>query len=169
MKIIDGKLVKNDEGHYNLICNNKTVGTTDVVEYESAVNNSLKFKLSLVNCKIIEDTYDLTQLIFDNLGGKYFYQEDVINMLNDMARFVSTKEIRDMWDINPSKFFRTVAFFIGKQIDSVQQNKWDVEVETKNSLTNGYKNQPENIIGFISEYKSVPKLDENGCLILKRK
>ena len=26
-----------------------------------------------------------------------------------------------------------------------------------------------NIIGFISEYKSVPKLDSEGCLILKRR
>jgi hypothetical protein len=39
----------------------------------------------------------------------------------------------------------------------------------ENSLSNGYKNQPDNIIGFIAEYKSVPKLDSEGCLILKRR
>jgi hypothetical protein len=47
----------------------------------------------------------------------------------------------------------------------------DIEMETKQQLVNGYRNQPDNIIGFIAEYENVrvPKLDENGCLILKKK
>ena len=49
---------------------------------------------------------------------------------------------------------------------------WDVEIEMENKqqLINGYKNQPDNVIGFIAEYENVvvPKLDEDGCLILKR-
>ena len=57
----------------------------------------------------------------------------------------------------------------GYDLDELTQTEWDVEIEMENSLTNGYKNQPDNIIGFIAEYKSVPKLDKDGCLILKRK
>ena len=57
----------------------------------------------------------------------------------------------------------------GYDLDELTQTEWDVKIEMENSLTNGYKNQPDNIIGFIAEYKSVPKLDEDGCLILKRK
>lgn len=47
----------------------------------------------------------------------------------------------------------------------------EIEMETKQQLVNGYKNQPDNIIGFIAEYEDVrvPKLDENGCIILKKK
>ncbi len=47
----------------------------------------------------------------------------------------------------------------------------EVKMEAKKQLVNGYKNQPDNVIGFIAEYENVvvPKLDENGCLILKKK
>ena len=58
---------------------------------------------------------------------------------------------------------------LGEHIQSLQQTEFDVEIEMENSLSNGYKNQPDNIIGFIAEYKSVPKLDSEGCLILKRR
>ncbi len=59
-------------------------------------------------------------------------------------------------------------------IQSLQQPKEikvEIEMETKKQLINGYKNQPDNIIGFISEYKEVrvPKLNENGCIILIKK
>ena len=58
-------------------------------------------------------------------------------------------------------------------IQSLQQTEWDVEIEMENKqqLTNGYKNQPDNVIGFIAAYENVvvPKLDADGCLILKRK
>jgi hypothetical protein len=59
-------------------------------------------------------------------------------------------------------------------IESLQQPKEievEIEMEIKQQLVNGYRNQPENIIGFIAEYEniSVPKLDENGFLILKKK
>jgi hypothetical protein len=58
-------------------------------------------------------------------------------------------------------------------IQSLQQpNEIEVEIvmETKQKLINGYRNQPDNVIGFIAEYETlvVPKLDAEGNLILKR-
>jgi hypothetical protein len=59
------------------------------------------------------------------------------------------------------------------EISNLELNEIEVgiEMENKQQLINGYKNQPDNVIGFIAEYENVvvPKLDENGCLILKKK
>jgi hypothetical protein len=57
---------------------------------------------------------------------------------------------------------------IERDVPKNELDGWDVWVEMENSLCNGYKNQPDNVIGFIAEYKSVPKLDEDGCLILTK-
>jgi hypothetical protein len=45
----------------------------------------------------------------------------------------------------------------------------EVEMETKKQLVNGYENQPDNVVGFVAKHKYilVPKLDADGCLILK--
>jgi len=51
-------------------------------------------------------------------------------------------------------------------------NEWNIEIEmeTKKQLVNGYENQPDNVVGFVAKYKHmlVPKLDADGCLILKQ-
>ena len=44
-------------------------------------------------------------------------------------------------------------------MQSLQQTEWDVEIEMEKIILPFGANQ------FINEYK--PKLDENGCLILK--
>jgi hypothetical protein len=46
----------------------------------------------------------------------------------------------------------------------------EIEMEIKKQLVNGYKNKPDNVIGFVAEYENIlgPKLDENKCLILKK-
>jgi hypothetical protein len=43
-------------------------------------------------------------------------------------------------------------------------------METKKQLVNGYRNQPDNVIGFVADYENIlqPKLDSEGCLILKK-
>jgi hypothetical protein len=59
-----------------------------------------------------------------------------------------------------------------KYIQSLQQTEWDVEVEIQRYL-DGYKmvGSQKGVYGSgnrIPIYKSEPKLDENGHLILKR-
>ncbi len=61
---------------------------------------------------------------------------------------------------------------IKKVIQSLQQNEWDVEIKTEKVI------DETKIVGAIkgvkgsgnkiTTYKSVPKLDEDGCLILKK-
>ena len=62
---------------------------------------------------------------------------------------------------------------IERDVPKNELDGWDVwvEMENKQQLINGYKNQPDNVIGFIAEYENVlvPKLDEDGCLIVKIK
>ncbi len=58
-------------------------------------------------------------------------------------------------------------------IKSLQQPKEievEIEMETKKELVNGYKNQADNVIGFIAQYEEVqvPKLDMNSCLVLRK-
>ena len=136
-------------------------------------------KLSIKNCEAIENGYDVFKLAYDSskefliesthspsftfgyeqgfqkaleiLGDKKFTLEEMMNCWNKALKFQDHKET------------------LGEHIQSLQQTEFDVEIEMENSLSNGYKNQPDNIIGFIAEYKSVPKLDSEGCLILKRR
>ena len=136
-------------------------------------------KLSIKNCEAIERGYDVFELAYDSskefliesthspsftfgyeqgfqkaleiLGDKKFTLEEMMNCWNKALKFQDHKET------------------LGEHIQSLQQTEFDVEIEMENSLSNGYKNQPDNIIGFIAEYKSVPKLDSEGCLILKRR
>jgi hypothetical protein len=58
-------------------------------------------------------------------------------------------------------------------IQSLQQPteiEVEIEMETKKQLVNGYKNQADNVIGFIAQYEEVqvPKLDMNSCLVLRK-
>ena len=147
------------------------------------------YKLSLKNCESIERGYDLDKLaktifpdkIFttneeyeipidgfpyqwgfkvgfqkaiESMGGKMFTLEDMMNCWNKALTFQTHKET------------------LGEHIQSLQQNKWDVEIEMEKVI------DETKIIGAvkgvkgsgskITTYKSVPKLDENGCLILKK-
>ena len=158
---------------YKLYSHDSCIATTHESPYK---------KLSLKNCQAIENGYDLDELAkeacnitdplrldsqkykqdpyfkigfnkgfqkaLEILGDKKFSEEDVISMIEKSRETGLTSEYL---------------------ILTKQQIEWDVEIEMENSLTNGYKNQPDNVIGFIAEYKSVPKLDSDGCLILKRK
>jgi hypothetical protein len=59
---------------------------------------------------------------------------------------------------------------IDKFIQSRQQPKEievEIEMETKKQLVNGYKNQPDNVIGFVAD-PSFPKAFVNGILESKQ-
>jgi len=148
---------------YKLYSHDSCIATTHESPYK---------KLSLKNCQAIANGYDLNELAM----GYDLYEN--INFVGQMRAFkagfqkaleilgdkkFSLEDMKKVY-LNSSKYE-----WFGDCIKSLQQTEWDVEVEMENSLTNGYKNQPDNVIGFIAEYKSIPKLDKDGCLILKRK
>ena len=150
---MEGKLIKVENG-YVLMVNN--------IMY--ATDND---KLSLKNCQAIEGGYDLNEIkrklfggfdgqpdsftiaavertveiMFEILGDKKFSEEDVKN--------VYLNSFKHEW--------------FGDCIKSLQQTEWDVEIviecgEVKQCECSSNENclNPQ------------PKLDEDGCLILKR-
>ncbi len=134
------------------------------------------YKLSLKNCQAIELGYDLDELVenfwkeefmkpglidtnsykagfqkaLEILGNKKFSEEDMIKVIK-LARIK---------DVNPKN---TSAFLTLEDeiIQSLKQNEWDVEIEIE--IINHGKGED----GLLQEIVE-PKLDENGCLILKR-
>jgi len=136
-------------------------------------------KLSLKNCQEIESGYDLDEIkrkLFGGFDGQpdSFTIAAVERTVEIMFEILGHKKFSE----GDVKFMFQLGFNLDNaisrneynaHIQSLQQTEWDVEIVMENSVCNGYKNQPDNVIGFIDEYKSVPKLDEDGCLILKRK
>jgi hypothetical protein len=146
-------------------------------------------KLSLHNCEDIERGYDLENLSrerlstrFDENSGyhKFVFVEAYKEGFLKAMEILGDKKfsVKDMEKL----MFATIEFteqkegetypFLKSFIQSLQPKEWDVEIqmENKQQLTNGYKNQPDNVIGFITAYENVvvPKLDSDGCLILRR-
>lgn len=115
------------------------------------------------------------QKALEILCDKKFSEDDVRLMLIDMARFIATKEMRDDWYFDVDAFFRKRDFFIDKQIQSLQQTEFDIVIEMEDMYDCGSsmcRNGCQSMDKFgegCSGHSSVPKLDQNGCLILKRK
>ena len=183
--------LKNENGH--------TIATTlfpipTEVEYAANSRGITLQRLSYDNCQAIECGYDLDELaktIFPDkifttdeehetpvdgspyqwgfkvgfqkalelMGDKKFNRRDMISAYNDGKNSKESVKSEDLEDFN--------------FIQSLQQTEWDVIVEMRR-VEDGNK-----IIGAvkgvkgsgskIKTYKSVPKLDANGCLILKLK
>jgi hypothetical protein len=121
--------------------------------------------LSLKNCQAIEKGYDLDELakieypicevwndeeaLIRELAFKKGFQKALELMGHKMF---SEEQLREA-------FFHVQnepTFDVFKQ--SLQQTEWDVEIETVPALSNN---------GNVY-YGDIPKLDEDGCLILKR-
>ena len=174
------KLIKTKGDHYDLKVESIGLYTST---YQWTSNGNL---LSKENYQAIERGYDLDELAeefaknhsiyptaqddtkygfkhgfqkaLEVIGDKKFREEDMNNAIDMCIKLMNDK----------GSEFREHKQTI---IQSLQQTEWDVEVdmEKKLVLVNGYENQPKNVIGFVTNYflKSVPKLDADGCLILK--
>ena len=155
----------------------------------SHVGDKYEYKLSIKNCEAIENGYDLGEirkLADENfeceLGDGPTNNESINSMLKKSNANGAEWGFKQAFELLGDKKFSEENLreaydrgvlggdsVIDRYIKALQQTEWDVEIIMENSLTNGYKNQPENVFGFIAEYKLQPKLDEDGCLILKRK
>ena len=161
------KLVKHASGYILFDEKGIQIGATPNV-----LSNDTFSKLSLKNCQAIERGYDLDELAMEIcdceanecdirdefkkgfqkaleiLGDRKFSEEDVLE--------ISWELFRD----NPNiKKFSDFKKCFEEHIQSLQQTEWDVEVEME-------------YIGRIKMNKfheMKPKLDADGCLILKRK
>ena len=136
------------------------------------------YKLSLKNCQAIELRYDL-----DELAETFAKNHSIYPTAQDDTEYGFKNGFQKALEIiGDNKFSEDelkLAFFhvqneptfdVFKQ--SLQQTEWDVEIEIKNVI---YETK---IVGAIkgvkgsgnkiTTYKQIPKLDADGCLILKR-
>jgi len=148
--------------------------------------------LSLKNCETIELGYDLDKLInraFDYMGyhstvtpheekqfklGYRIAFREALELLGDKKFGIN--EVVELCKIlmsNPfEKCGKTYQELTDNYIQSLQQTEWDVEVVMQKYLE-GYEmiGHQKGVYGSgnrIPIYNSKPKLDADGCLILKR-
>ena len=187
-----GKLIKRSNSRFDLY----TIEDVNQVNTIASSFDNPKGKLSVKNCESIVNDFDLYGEAVDyaarqghpspegfsdeqvgllhgyidgyeqaikNFGDKKFTAEDMRKAFSyGMDVYAEPND----WDkINPYQK-------LNNYIQSLQPNSWDVEVEMKKVI------DETKIVGTIkgvkgsgnkiTTYKSVPKLDENNCLILKR-
>jgi len=183
------KLIKTEKGYHF------DTGSFDGIHLACYPHDVTKQRLSLKNCQEIERGYDLDELL-DNIspkngttgniserigfvkgfkkclelmGDKKFSEEDV--MLGWDAGVMS-KSIIDNNCLGPIKEEKLKehrdSYRDNLKPTSLQQTEWEVEIEmTKEEYTwtppgEGFEDQA------YRDWREVPKLDADGCLILKR-
>ena len=152
---MEGKLIK-DKNDYFLDLENK-IG-----------------QLSLKNCQAIENDYNLDELAEQNwrIGLEEYMPTPATHVTSFKAGFQKALEI--LGDKKFSEKDVINAFHVGRlyqgregdttienYLQSLQQTEWDVEIITEPFLSVGDN--------FHDKYQTRPKLDADGCLILKRK
>jgi hypothetical protein len=65
-----------------------------------------------------------------SLNDKHFSSNVVRQMLIDISKFISTKELKDDWDSNPDSFYQKRNSFIDGQIELTKQPEiFDIKIE----------------------------------------
>jgi hypothetical protein len=159
------------------------IGTTDK-EYQQAFADHC-FQLSLKNCQAIECGYDLEnmadfygakakgsvdfklganqgfeagfQKALELMGVKKFTEEDVRKAMD---------RVWDWCEDDKDKGCSSMTELRDKHIQSLQQNEWEVEIEME-IVPDFYSRSDQDGSIFTSNKKEIPKLDADGCLILK--
>ena len=169
-----GKLVKT-ESTYHLVVNDKiiaSVGDSD---------GKLK-KLSIKNCLSVENGYDLDELVKEEhkynprsinemsfrLGFEVGFQK-ALEILGD-KKFSEKDMIKMIFKGRASLYKQLFTVQEAKSVVlSLQQNEWEVEIEMED-LPYPKELSESEVRGFEehSPKSKKPKLDADGCLILKR-
>ena len=161
---MEGKLIKVLD-HYHLYVGDKAIATTIVG------NPMLLPNLSLKNCQAIEDGYDL-----DELAKEYFKSTNENAVLWRHIDFKAgfQKALEILGDKKFSEDDVNLAFVLGKNKDEsrinklinskLQQTEWDVIIKTTcDGMVTGL------CCSEVCDCNIIPKLDEDGCLILSQK
>jgi hypothetical protein len=164
------KLVKKQEGWYNLYQNDIGIGSTHT-ELQG-------YKLSLANCQAIERGYDLDQEMCklvdkkaeqNNTVDLNAYAQGCLDAFQKALELMGDKKFSedDMKAAYGKGFLKQSIKSFNSLIQSLQQTEWDVEiVMSKQEYTwtppgEGFEDQA------YRDWREVPKLDADGCLILK--
>ena len=158
------KLYKTEKEKYILV--DPTKGTYDTGYLLGTTRHDQVGMLSIKNCEAIERGYDLDELVnlespknstTGNISEKIGFVKGFQKALevNADKRF-TLKEMVDCW--NKALEFQEHKETLGEYIKSLKQTEWDVDVVMVPAMSNN---------GNVY-YGDIPKLDENGCLILKK-
>jgi hypothetical protein len=178
MEKITVKLITDGNGNYSLFdLNNELLATT----MDSLVVHN---KLSIKNCQAIERGYDLDELadeVFEKRPkeipyvDEYDFKQGVMVGFQKAVKLIGDKKFNEKDMANAVLYGMQKGLDFGKvpetdndwvrnYIKSLQQTEWEVEIEMIGPLV-----YPANLP---KEGEQRPafrnKLDENGCLILKR-
>lgn len=133
-------------------------------------------KLSIKNCQSIELGYDLDELAdewLDYNGHKWSNNDDTAgdNYCSFKAGFQKALDLMsDKKYTNIDLIGAIAETWLKKKttveiIKSLQQTEWDVEIITEPMNLDEIREQGK---GFLNADTNKPKLDVDGCLILKR-
>jgi hypothetical protein len=149
------KLIK-DHDDYHLVNDKQfVIGTTD----ESILSCTDKIKLSLKNCQAIELDYDL-----DELAKEYM---KISSIEFDAFKSGFQKALSILGDKKFSEDDVKKAILLSMKyndvgvIQSLQQTEWDVEIVMETCQVMVQHGD--------MEFQDFPKLDADGCIILKHK
>lgn len=158
---MEAKLIKKNDIFYLYVDESWSIASTDVKDNRDK-------KLSLKNCQEIERGYDLGELANErsrlmslNSMFKAGFQK-ALSIIGDKK--YSEDDVKKAMDIAINYEIKRDAESYQEKIDflkSLQQTEWDVEIVTTKRMENGKSGLDVPIIK--------PKLDADGCLILKRK
>ena len=172
------KLIKIEEG-YELLTQGFLKGSTnhELIDSLNVEEGNIRYKLSLKNCQAIECGYDLDELVDEFIGCP----EDMRTLSEDwrINSFKSgfQKALELMGDKTFSEEDLRLAMHFGRFgeannqtttigfIQSLQQTEWDVEIEIYEEKEFIF----DPAMGISQgHYLDKPKLDADGCLILKK-
>ena len=160
------KLIKHDFG-YNLVDTNSKHIATSKDKYSNGVNQD--YWLSVKNCQAIECGYDLDELA-ENFWKEEFMKLGLIDTNSFKAGFQKALEIlgdNKFSEDNMRKAYREGYYdehSIEVVIQSLQQTEWEVEIITEPMNLDEIRKQGK---GFLNSNTNKPKLDADGCLILR--
>ena len=166
------KLIKTNIDWLLVINSNQVIGSIN----ESDISKGIQ-KLSIKNCEAIANGYDLDELSENHAEEIYVRNE---NDYNELANFenrkrnfeegfqkaleiLNDKKFREEDVIKAMNQFSNTMKSVEKIFKSLQQTEWDVEIEMKQDYLKWKQSDVEDINDCL-----VPKLDADGCLILKR-
>jgi hypothetical protein len=159
-----GKLVKRSNDRFDLY----SIEDKNQINTIASSFDNPKGKLSLKNCQAIELGYDLNELamgydLYEKInfvGQMRAYKEGFQKALEILGdKKFTENNIDEAFDTgyemldSPKKYNDTLKDFK----ESLEQTEWDVEILCLHTGNPKYTTNT-----------GLPKLDENGCLILKR-
>ena len=183
---MEGRLITDGNNNYSLLDYNNELVATNM---SSGITNQ---KLSIKNCETIVNGYDLDELvkskypnvdnedfeydcehdmIRDNYRSRGFYEgaKAIIEILGDkkFSEHQLKEAVAESWNsCEDNEGNETFTQVFKRIIQSLQQTEWDVDIVTEPMNLDEIREQGK---GFLNSNTNKPKLDADGCLILKRK